>query len=374
MKSAGAPPNPADLARAAVRDPRLTRPDWTSGTPRDPSLLWLDKNENTDPALLALTSKVMLDVLGGAGRDAVRLYPDSVSLYQKLARCVGLAPENLTLAAGSDGVIRSVFEAFVNPRDTVLHTHPTFAMYPVYALMYGAHAVQMPYRRTEGGPRLDVEEVVAAIDTHRPKLVCIPNPDSPTGTVFAPADLRTIVDTCGRLGAIVLVDEAYHPFYAHSAAAWVTDCPQLIVARTFAKAWGLAGLRIGYAVAHPSIATLLHKVRPMYEVNTVAVTVVERLLDVEAEMFASVERLNAGRDRLLDAMEALDLPVVRARGNFMHVAFGAAEPRVYESLKRLVLYRRDGGDGCLTGYSRFSATTPELMAPLIERIEAALRG
>jgi histidinol-phosphate aminotransferase len=316
----------------------------------------------------------MLDVLGSAGRDAIRTYPDSVSLYKKLARCVGLAPENLTLAAGSDGVIRSVFEAFVNPGDTVLHTHPTFAMYPVYALMYGARAVQMPYRRTDSGPRLDVEEVLAAIDAHRPKLVCIPNPDSPTGTVFDPADLRTIVDTCGRLGVLVLVDEAYHPFYAHSAAAWVTDCPQLIVARTFAKAWGLAGLRIGHAVAHPSMATLLHKVRPMYEVNTVAATVVERLLDFEGEMLASVARLNAGRNQLLDAMEGLRLPTIRARGNFMHVAFGAAEPRVYESLKSLVLYRRDGGDGCLRGYSRFSATTPELVAPIIERIEDVVRG
>ena len=363
-------PAPASLARQAVLDPHLVRPDWTKGAARSRHLLWLDKNENTDPEFLAVTSKVMVEVLTGPDRHVICTYPESASLYSKLAAFVGVGPGNLTLAPGSDGVIRSVFEAFVNPGDTVVYTQPTFAMYPVYSLMYGARAVPLPYRRTPAGPRLDVEEVLAAIDSERPKLLCIPNPDSPTGTVFDPIELRTIVGACGESGALALVDEAYHPFYPHSASSWVGECPHLIVARTFAKAWGLAGLRIGYAVAHSTIASLLHKVRPMYEVNTVAVAVVERLLDAGDEMLASVARLNLGRDYWLDAMEELNLATLRARGNFLHVAFGMHEPAVYNALKDVVLYRRDGGDGCLSGYSRFSATTTALCAPLVDRIRA----
>jgi histidinol-phosphate aminotransferase len=363
-----APAHPASLAREAVLDPRLVRPDWTTGVPRNKQLLWLDRNENTDPDFLAVTSRVMVEVMTGPDRHAICTYPESAPFYSKLAAFVGVRPENLTLAPGSDGVIRSVFEAFMNPGDTVAHTHPTFAMYPVYSLMYGVRAVPISYQRMPAGPRLGVEDVLAAVNSERPKLVCIPNPDSPTGTVFDPAELRAIVDACGRSGALVLVDEAYHPFYPHSAAPWVDECPHLVVARTFAKAWGLAGLRIGYAVAHPTVAMLLHKVRPMYEVNTVAVAVVERLLDAANEMLASVGRLNGGRDYWLDAMEALNLPTVRARGNFLHVAFGAYEPAIYNALKDLVLYRRDGGEGCLSGYSRFSATTITLCAPLVDRI------
>jgi histidinol-phosphate aminotransferase len=215
--------------------------------------------------------------------------------------------------------------------------------------------------------------MLAAIAEHRPKLVCLPNPDSPTGTVFAPDELRAITDLCGRTGALFLVDEAYHPFYAPSVVHWVREHRHVVVARTFAKAWGLAGLRIGYAVAHPTVAALLHKVRSMYEVNTLAVVVVERLLDCRQEMLASVARLNAGRDGFLDAMEALDLPTLRACGNFLHVAFGPAAEAVHAALHDLVLYRKDGGEGCLSGYSRFSATTPSLFEPIISRIRGVVR-
>lgn len=357
-----------DAARPAVVDPELRRPDWTSGAPRDPRLLWLDKNENTDPELAAVTSRLVADVLAGAGSRWLSTYPDSAPLYRKMAVHVGCTARQLMLAAGSDGVIRAVFEAFVSPGDTIIHTFPTFAMYPVYAAMYGAKVIRLGYTRTGAGPALSPDEVVAAILQTRPKLVCLPNPDSPTGTVFAPDQLRRIVDTCASVGAVMLVDEAYHPFYQQTAADWTATLPHLIVARTFAKAWGLAGLRIGYAIAHEETAALLHKVRPMYEANTVAVAVIERMLDHVGEMTASVARLNAGRDGFLDAMEALALPTVRAKGNFLHVSFGSFEADVYRALAPVVLYRRDGGDECLGGYSRFSATTPALFAPLIERI------
>jgi histidinol-phosphate aminotransferase len=357
-----------DAARPAVVDRELTRPDWTSGAPRDQGQLWLDKNENTDPDLASVTSRLVADVLAGPGSRWLSTYPDSASLYRKLAVHVGCTARQLMLTAGSDGAIRAVFEAFVNPGDTIVHTFPTFAMYPVYARMYGAKVVRLGYTRTAAGPSLSPDQVVAAVSQTRPKLLCLPNPDSPTGTVFPPDQLRRIVDTCARVGAVMLVDEAYHPFYQPTVADWTATLPHLIVARTFAKAWGLAGLRIGYAIAHEDTAAILHKVRPMYEVNTVAVAVMERMLDQVDEMRASGARLNAGRDGFLDAMDALALPTVRAKGNFLHVSFGALEADVNRALAPLVLYRRDGGDECLRGYSRFSATTPALFAPLVDRI------
>jgi histidinol-phosphate aminotransferase len=362
----------APAARAAVADPELVRPDWTVATSRDPRLLWLDKNENIDLQLAELTTRVVTEVVNRLDPKALSTYPESGRFYHKLARHLEMGADHLLLAAGSDGVIRSVFEAFVSPGDRVLHTSPTFAMYPVYGRMYGAKTATLDYQSSTDGPTLSVDTVLKGIIEFRPKVVCLPNPDSPTGTVFEAAALRRIIEAAGDVGALILVDEAYHPFCEVTAAPWVDEYEHLVVARTFAKAWGLAGLRIGHAVAAPSCVRLLHKVRPLYEVNTLAVAVMERMLDYVDEVRRSVRRLNDGRDHMLAAMEALGLRTVRAKGNFMHVAFGDAAPAVHAALKDMALYRLDHKEPCLKGFTRFTATTVEGFQPLIDRIEAVV--
>ncbi len=350
--------------RPSLLDETLTRPDWTAGVPRDPGVLWLDKNENIDPQLAAVTARVMAEI----DPTVIYSYPDSTLLYRKLGASLGVGAERLLLTAGSDGAIRAVFEAYVELGDAVVHTVPTFAMYSVYCQMYGARQVGLDYRPSDDGPCLDASTIVAAIVRSRPKLVCLPNPDSPTGTVFPPDELRRIVEAASEVGALVLIDEAYFPFYDWTALSWTDEYPHLVVARTFAKAWGLAGLRIGYAIASPDVARLLHKVRPMYEVSTVAVAAVERMLDFADEMRASVRRLNAGRDVFLSAMKQLGFRTLRAHGNFLHVAFGAHAPRVHAALKDVVRYRLDFREPCLAGFSRFSSTAPELFQRVIDPI------
>ncbi|MGE5503029.1 MAG: pyridoxal phosphate-dependent aminotransferase [Actinomycetota bacterium] len=343
---------------------RVSRPDWTKGAPRDPALLWLDKNENTDPEL----SGVVAGVVASLPPETFFTYPESAALYAKLAAWVGCAPGNLMLAAGSDGVIRSVFEAYVSPGDTVIHTVPTFAMYSVYSAMYGARVVGLEYRPSDRGPELHAEEVIAAIRTQAPKVVCLPNPDSPTGTVFAPAELDAIIAAAGQAGALMLVDEAYHPFHRDTVVPWIARYPHLVVARSTGKAWGMAGLRIGYAVASPEVAQVLHKVRPMYETGTVGMAALERMLDHVPAMEASVARLEAGKKAFLDAMDGFGFRTLKGAGNFLHVAFGTRADKVHAALADLVYYRRDFAEPCLKGFSRFSATTPGLFAPVIERI------
>jgi len=355
-------------ARAAVADGRLLRPDWTKSAQRDPRALWLDKNENTDPQLGRVTAKVLSEI----DPKALFTYPESSGLYHKLAAHLGCRADQLLLTAGSDGVIRSVFEAFIDPGDAVVHTVPTFAMYAVYARMYGADPRTVAYAASEDGPRLSVETVVECIDRARPKLVCLPNPDSPTGTTFTPAAVRAVIEAAGDVGALILIDEAYHPFYEPTVMAMLDRFQHLVIARTFAKAWGLAGLRIGYAIGSREVIELLHKVRPMYEVNTLAVAVTERILDYSDEMRASVRRLNAGRDAFLARMECLGLRTFHARGNFLHVAFGVHAPAVHAALEGVVLYRRDFQEPCLRGFSRFSATTEEAFQPVIAAIERVI--
>jgi histidinol-phosphate aminotransferase len=337
-----------------------------TGVPRDPAKLWVDRNENLDPALMALTARVLREI------DPIHLctYPELTPFYKKLGATLGIGAEHLLLTAGSDGAIRMVFEAYVSAGDRVLHTVPTFAMYPVYCQMYGAERIGIEYARGAGGPMLEASTLTDAIRSTRPKLVCLPNPDSPTGTAFATDDLRRIVEAAGDAGSAILIDEAYFPFFEQTAIAWVTEYGHLMVARTFAKAWGLAGLRIGFVAACPEVTRILHRVRPMYEVNTVGVAVMDQMLEHQAEVLAAVARLNHSKQKFLAEMESLGFAVLRGHGNFLHVAFGDHAPAVHKALDGLVLYRRDFNDPGLKGFSRFSVAPESMMAPVV----AAIRG
>lgn len=357
------------LARAAILDPALQRPDWTTIAPRDPQLLWLDKNENLDPILAALTSRILHEI----DPISLAIYPECGPFYHKLAGYLGVNPYSLLLGPGSDGVIRAVFETFINPGDIVIHTQPTYAMYAVYSRMFGAKAMPLEYQRDNHGPYLAMETFIEHIRQIRPKVICLPNPDSPTGTVFPPDQLLKIIEAAGEVGALILIDEAYYPFYSHSASAWIEQHPHLLVAHTFSKAWGLTGLRLGYGIASPEVANLLHKVRPNYEVNMVAIAVAERMLDYREEMAASVQRLNQGRDHFTAAMNELGFRTLPCQGSFLQVAFGSHAPAVHGALKDLVLYRQDFREPCLKGFSRFSATTAELFQPVIDRIQEVVR-
>ena len=204
-------------------------------------------------------------------------------------------------------------------------------------------------------------------------MLCLPNPDSPTGTVFDPESLKEIIITAEKAGTVVLIDEAYYPFYDKSCINEVDSHANLVVARTFAKAWGLAGLRIGFGAANRELAGLLHKVRPMYEVNTIAVHMMEKMLDDPDIVAASVSRLNAGKRLFLAEIESFGLRTWHANGNFCHVAFDNYAEKVHEALKGMVLYRQDFSEPCLKGFSRFSSTTEQLIKPVIDKITSIIR-
>lgn len=351
--------------RQSLLNPKLERPSALNSVPRDSDLLWLDKNENLDPALMAVSHKVLLEI----SPLVLATYPEAGETYRKLARWVGIDSGYLLLTPGSDGAIRLVFEAFVEHGDAVIHTLPTFAMYPVYSQMFGAKAYPIEYERRGDAPHLDPGTIIKALVDHKPKLLCLPNPDSPTGTIVAPDVLRQILQECEAVGTILLLDEAYHPFYDCSAVSWTESSRNLIVARTFAKAWGAAGLRIGYAVAHPETIAFLHKMRSMYEVSTLAAEFMSRMLDNAPEMMRSVARINEGKHFFCGEMRSWGFKVLPTVSNFVHVAFGDRSREIHAALSKKVLYRASFDHPCLAGYSRFTVAPREIVAQVVDVIK-----
>ena len=359
---------PAPVPRIAAA--WLERPNSRKATPRDHGPLFLDKNENSDPQL----HKWLMGLLQRIPGNALSTYPDLGPLYGLLADWLEVPVEQLVLTTGCDGAIQRTFEIFVEPGDIVLLTKPTFAMYPVYASAYGAKVDFLQYARSETGPKLELERVLAAIKNLRPRLFCLPNPDSPTGNLFSNAELHRIVEACGSVKTVLLIDEAYHPFSPVTAAPFVALNPHVLVTRTFSKAWGLAGLRAGYIIGHPEIIEWFHKTRPMYEIGGFANSYLTQALMEPTEMTASVARLAAGKALFSSAMTSLGFKVLPSGGNFQHVAFGQKSEKIHAALRPHVLYRADSNDECLRGYSRFSSTTPELFWPIIEVITTCLQS
>ena len=172
------------------------------------------QNENTDPKFQEAASKVLTELQDWT----LSTYPEAGACYRKLANWVDVSPDQLLLTAGSDGAIRATFDALVEPGDSIIHTSPTFAMYPVYAQIFGAKPHVLDYKRGKHKPELGVEEMTKVIEEVRPKLVCLPNPDSPTGTTLRTDQLSAILTACEENNCMLLVDEVTILFRGYDGA------------------------------------------------------------------------------------------------------------------------------------------------------------
>jgi histidinol-phosphate aminotransferase len=353
------------ILRKNILNKSLTRPNWVNQSDRSLDKSWLDKNECADPKM----NRIVMNSLKEISSEASFTYPNLETLYAKVAAFSNVLSENILLTAGSDGAIRACFESCIESGDRIILSRPTFAMYSVYSKIYGAQVTWLDYDKSTNGPILKVDKIVTVIHEVRPKMVCLPNPDSPTGTVFSLIDLKKIIDASEVVGALILIDEAYHPLYEETVAPLIYEYKNLVVVRSFSKAWGAAGLRVGYALANNDLITFFHKQRPMYEIGNVSAKAVEILLSHETEMRLSVERINAGKKYFQDAMRALGFDSYESYGNFLHVRFGHYADLVHNSLEDRVYYRKDFKEPCLKGYSRFSSTTIERFKPIIKCIE-----
>lgn len=345
-------------------DDSLVRPDWVVNKPRPSGKLWLDKNENLDPQLLLHNNQLLASI----NPVEIASYPDSGPVYQQLGELDRVSPYQLRLTPGSDGAIRVCFDVFVSPGDKVIHTSPTFAMYPVYCKIYGADAIPVSYEATATGPKLNFDHLIDAVEKHRPKMVCLPNPDSPTGTILQMHALETLALACEKSGALLLIDEAYYPISPDTAVGLIAKYPSIVIARTFAKAWGLAGLRIGYAISSESITALLHKVRPMYEVNTVGLAVLSQAIANYDKVLEASARINSTKQYFSEAMHLMGFQLPVTYGNFQHVAFGPKKTKINDGLRDRVLFRESFSEPCLSAYSRFSTGHLEAMQELVSLI------
>jgi histidinol-phosphate aminotransferase len=271
-----------------------------------------------------------LDALEAAVAE-VALYPDGngFELKAALQRKFGVRPEQLVLGNGSNDVLDLAARAFLTRGDSAVYSQHGFAVYPIAVLSAGAQGIEVPAR--DFGHDLDAMRAAIRGDT---KLVFIANPNNPTGTFIEAAAVKAFVASVPS-HVLVVLDEAYteylRPELRADTFAWIDEFPNLVITRTFSKAYGLAGLRVGYAVAHPGVADLMNRVRHPFNVNSLALAAAAAALD-DKEFLARSYALNqAGMRQLTQGFEQLGLSWIPSFGNFVAVKVGPAA-RVYEAL------------------------------------------
>lgn len=259
-------------------------------------------------------------------------YPDSngFTLKEALATLHSIAPDKIVLGHGSNEILELIARAYAGPGDEIIFSEYAFAVYPIATQAVGATPVEVPAK--EWG--YDLEAILASV-TLQTKIIYIANPNNPTGTYLSANDLQAFLEKV-REDILVVVDEAYHEYVEaedyQSMAPLLGSHDNLIVTRTFSKAYGLASLRLGYSLSHPQIADILNRIRAPFNVNSIALAAGVVALEDQDFVRASVQLNNEGLKNLCLGCTELGLDFIPSVGNFICVDFAKDAGPIYQAL------------------------------------------
>jgi len=309
-------------------------------------------------------SPLVLQALREAFPDLAR-YPDGngFALKAALAAKLDVDAACITLGNGSNDVLELVARGFLSPQSSAVFSAHAFAVYPIVTQAIGARSCVAPAHDGSRGPRFghDLQAMLAAIaeDT---RVVFVANPNNPTGTWVAEDRLRAFVEQVPD-HVIVVVDEAYFeyvdaPGYPN-AVRWVGEFPNLLVTRTFSKAYGLASLRVGYGVSQAALADVLNRVRQPFNVNSFAQAAAVAALEDERHLERGVALNREGMQQFEARFEALGLNYIPSVGNFISVDTGRDPGQVYTALLHEGVIVRPVANYAMPGFLRISIGLPE---------------
>jgi len=324
--------------------------------------LRLDFNENTvgcSPRVLARLREITA--------EEIACYPERGPIEAVVADHLGIKPNELLLTNGVDEAIHLLCETFLQPGDEALIVVPTFAMYEISAAATGARVIAVPAGTDFRFPK---SELLSQI-TPRTRLIAVANPNNPTGAVADPASLLEIASIAPQ--AAILVDEAYFEFYGKTLLPGWRDFPNLFVARTFSKAYGLAGLRVGVLAGNAEHIAMVNKVSSPYNVNGVALACLPTALADQEYVGRYVGQVRKGRDELQQELGQQGIRYWPSQANFVLASFGSLKTALIESMRaRGILVRDRSRDYGCEGCVRITLGTAEQTARLLRALRETL--
>jgi len=342
------------------------------------SILRFDLNTAPEPPALAAAV-----IAGGRFEDGLSEYPpaDYARLAAAAARRYGVSPDEIVVGAGADEILDLIAKAFLRPGGTAIVPTPTYSMYRVLTEQRDATVVRVPRLGTHGGFALDRPAIRAAAATSDLIWLCDPNNPTalpePAGTIAGLlADIAADARRAGRAAPIVVLDEAYAEFVGSSLIGVRLDYPRLIVVRTASKAYGLAGLRVGFALAVRETVATIEPYRPPGSVSVVSVAVVTAALETDGWLAPRVAAVHAERDRLVGGLRAEGWEVLPSVTNFVLARFEsppAAAQAAESLLVRGIVPRTFGPGHPLADHLRITVRSADQDDRLVAAVRASTR-
>ncbi len=304
----------------------------------------------------------------------IHRYPDAscFKLKRALAAKFRLSEDRIAIGNGSDELIVMAIRAFVGEGEEVLTATPTFLIYKIAAQVHGAKVVEVPQKDF----RYDLKAMAEAI-TSRTKLIFIANPDNPTGSYARRSELEAFLKQVPSR-CLVFMDEAYYEYAARekdypNTLNWL-DRPNLIISRTFSKAYGLCGLRVGYSFAHPDVTTGLNKVREPFNINSPAQAAALAALSDTAFLNKVVTQTNSERRRLDAELKKRGIRTVPSAANFILMQVGPSAHALYDGLLRRGVIVRHMKSWGLGDFVRVTVGRPQDNRIFLKALDACLKS
>ena len=270
-------------------------------------------------------------------------YPDDYDLKHALAQHNALGMERIVLGNGSNDVLDLIARVFLAPGRSAVFSQHAFAVYPLASMAAGAELIAVPAK--DFGHDLDAMRAAIRPDS---RLIWIANPNNPTGTFLPYPQLKAFMQAVPA-DVVVVLDEAYNEYIPPAehvdTTAWLAEFPNLVITRTFSKIYGLAGLRIGYALASAEIADLMNRVRQPFNCNNLALAAATAALDDHEFVARSHELNRAGMEQLIAGLKRVGFSHIPSHGNFIAFRAGDAATLNQKLLKQGVIVRPIAGYG-----------------------------
>ena len=277
---------------------------------------------NANESTLNLPPLVAERVQNRLSYIAFNRYPNEeyYSLVEQIAKNFSVAQEQILLGGGSSEIIEKVFHSFGGEKKTIIYPVPSFSMYKIYAKAAESEGVEFFLDKNFN---LDVDKFIEKILEVKPSLAVVCNPNNPTGNVLTLAQVEKIVSS---IDCAFLLDEAYVEFFGHTAVNLVKKYPNLIVARTFSKAYGLAGARVGYMIAQAEVTKMIGKTFMPYHMNSLSLAVADIVYQMRDEFVPRIQMTVAERQRMFENLKKIPaLEVFPSQTNFILIRHDKAE-------------------------------------------------